>query len=181
MPALDMLIKGLFAMNLPPFVANGSMPLAKYLPKNYPLDFGGKFPDGRRILGRNKTFGGAAVGMVGGSLAGCVAGLDLTYSAFSSLLAIAGDSLGSFIKRRIGRQEGENFPIIDRTVWLTLYPLLYQSMNQKPIHEFLCLYAISLIVGYTLHGVANKYNPIPKIADYIKLKVGKTNSQVNER
>jgi CDP-diglyceride synthetase len=165
-------------MNLPPFVANSLMPLAKYLPRNYPLDFRRNFRDGKRILGEHKTFGGLIIGSMGGSLIGYAANLDMSYSFLSSPLSIAGDSIGSFIKRRLGKREGENFPLVDRTVWLTIYPLLYQHLNQKSISEFLGLYAITLIVGYGLHKFANDL--IPKITNYIELKVNKTNSQMNE-
>ena len=160
-------------MNLPPFVANGSMTLAKYLPKNFPLDFRKKFVNGKRILGEHKTFGGLLIGLCFGSLSGYFAGIDLTYSASSSLLAIAGDAVGSFTKRRFGKKEGEDFPVIDRTFWLLFHPFLYAYISRKPVPEFLTLYLSTLAIGFLMHKYANVYNPIPKLVELIKLKVRK--------
>jgi len=150
------LVKDLYEMNLSPFIANGSMTFSKYLPKNFPLDFKKKFFDEKRILGEHKTFGGLAIGLISGSISGYLGNIDFTYSFSSSLLAIIGDCLGSFIKRRFGKKEGEDFPLIDRTIWLSIYPFLYQYFNQKPINEFSILYLITLVGGYFLHKVTNK-------------------------
>ena len=150
------LAKELYEMNLSPFITNGSMVFAKYLPRNFPIDFKKKFLDKKRILGEHKTFGGLAIGLISGTFSGYLARIDLTYSFYSSLLAIIGDCLGSFIKRRLGKKEGEDFPLVDRTVWLTIYPFLYQLINQKPIDEFFVLYSITFVGGYVLHELTNK-------------------------
>ncbi len=110
-----------------------------------PMDFGKKFYDGRRILGKSKTWRG----FFGGSLLGFTLGLMQNYLSlylpqewfpvfsrdwmlavpllltlsFSSLL---GDATGSFIKRRLGIGSGGRAFLLDQlpfvlVAWLLAY------------------------------------------------------------
>ena len=106
-----------------------------------PIDFGKKAKDGRPILGAGKTWRG----LIGGTLTGMALGaifnvlalyvLDKPEWAFAEdwptalfilfLLAFGsmfGDLLGSFLKRRLGREKGSKFPIMDQ------YDLLIGSL-----------------------------------------------------
>ena len=114
-----------------------------YTPNNFavlvgggrPIDFGKNFIDGKRILGNGKTVRGFIGGLAGGILcANLQYALEklfnfkiysiLSYSEFFmltfslSLGAIAGDSIGSFIKRRLGVERGEKLPVIDQLTFL---------------------------------------------------------------
>ncbi|UCH88761.1 MAG: CDP-2,3-bis-(O-geranylgeranyl)-sn-glycerol synthase [Thermoplasmata archaeon] len=97
-----------------------------------PMDFGKSMKDGRRILGKGKTWRG----FFGGALAGIGIGLlQLTiafnfdpdnlwgFGSFSDALfiiallafgAMLGDALGSFIKRRRGQKPGAPSPGLDQ-------------------------------------------------------------------
>jgi CDP-2,3-bis-(O-geranylgeranyl)-sn-glycerol synthase len=96
-----------------------------------PVDFG-KSWKGRRILGDGKTWRG----LIGGGLCGVALGLLLIgiasiwdpgsywgYGPFWSNVgilfclsfgALFGDMLGSFLKRRLGIERGEKFPVMDQ-------------------------------------------------------------------
>jgi CDP-2,3-bis-(O-geranylgeranyl)-sn-glycerol synthase len=97
-----------------------------------PMDFGRKMKDGTRILGDGKTWrglaGGTASGMVIGLIQwGIAKSLDapdwlwsdglqntiliLFLLAFGSML---GDTLGSFIKRRMKKKSGAKVPVLDQ-------------------------------------------------------------------
>lgn len=96
------------------------------------IDFGGCMKDGRRILGDGKTwrglFGGTLAGISVGLLQGIMAGEllnapDWTWGEFWPSLFILfllafgsmlGDLLGSFVKRRAGRERGAKFPVLDQ-------------------------------------------------------------------
>lgn len=92
-----------------------------------PIDFGRTFSDGRRIFGDGKTYRG----FIGGVLSGVLVGLIEIWaaSAFSlgalprqtflsiTLLAIGallGDLAKSFLKRRLGKEQGESWFLADQ-------------------------------------------------------------------
>lgn len=95
------------------------------------MDFGRTWRDGRRILGDGKTWRG----LLGGSLSGVVLGLiqwapttlfmgqDVSPLSLASYMgpvaafsfgALLGDTLGSFIKRRLGMEQGQRAPVLDQ-------------------------------------------------------------------
>jgi CDP-2,3-bis-(O-geranylgeranyl)-sn-glycerol synthase len=116
---------------LPVYMANNC---ATLFGGGRPLDGGRMFTDGKRILGDHKTVNG----LVFGSLGGIVVGLLLAVAApyvlpyFDRMLglsfsgatlpiiiampigALAGDSVKSFFKRRLGMREGSMLPVADQ-------------------------------------------------------------------
>jgi len=95
----------------------------------YPLDAGRTFFDGKPILGSHKTFRGFFSGLVVGTLVGFLQTVFFQhvlsqYDArfqFSVLLgfmlslgALVGDSLESFVKRRLDLPPGSSLPIADQ-------------------------------------------------------------------
>jgi CDP-2,3-bis-(O-geranylgeranyl)-sn-glycerol synthase len=97
-----------------------------------PMDFGRTMGDGKRIFGDGKTwrgfFGGVVIGVILGALQACIAyaagsddlwGFSPWPETIVTLLALAvgamlGDLAGSFAKRRLGRERGANFPVLDQ-------------------------------------------------------------------
>lgn len=131
---------------IPIYVANAS-PVV--LGGGTPLDFGRNFIDGRRILGKGKTIRGFAGGVLAGFLAGALVAFAYPLPFFAGteqqlaaafLLALGtmcGDSIGSFIKRRIGIGSGEPF-MPDTFIFLAVslvfvypfaLPVLYDAYN----------------------------------------------------
>lgn len=82
------------------------------------MDFGKNFLDGKRILGKNKTFRGFFFGLMIGVLVGVVEtvlfGFPLLFGLVSSLGALSGDLAGAFSKRRMDIAPGGLLPIIDQ-------------------------------------------------------------------
>jgi CDP-2,3-bis-(O-geranylgeranyl)-sn-glycerol synthase len=117
---------------LPAYVANmcpvilGNVRCLQFLKK--PIDGGRRFGSGR-LFGEHKTYLGFVAGVLGASLTGIVQYLIFwgipqirwiflfEYSPVSALLAgfmlglgaLSGDLVKSFIKRRLGKKDGESF------------------------------------------------------------------------
>jgi len=152
---------------IPIYLANAS-PVV--LGGGAPLDLGLRMPDGNRLLGEGKTIRG----FVGGTLAGTVAGglVALVYplpffdgqstqfiAAF--LLAfgtLAGDAIGSFIKRRAGVGSGKPF-VLDTMMFLIVAMILVFPITNAELYEPMALVffaGLTLIMHPFMNMVANK-------------------------
>jgi CDP-2,3-bis-(O-geranylgeranyl)-sn-glycerol synthase len=108
---------------LPAYVANASATLSR---GRTPIDLGIKFFDGRRLLGKGKTIKGFFIGVFFGGLVGVIQGLaDAQFGAITleqrvvlalvlAVGAMAGDALGSFVKRRFDVPSGAAAPFLDQ-------------------------------------------------------------------
>jgi len=106
--------------------ANGAPILAQDLFRqrwSWPLDGGLLLPDGRRLLGRSATVRGvvAAVGLT--AALAWLLGHPAQVGALIGLLAMTGDALSSFAKRRLGLEPGARALGLDQ-VPESLLPLL---------------------------------------------------------
>lgn len=86
-------------------LANGTPVLAAGLFKDRwsaPVDGGRLWSDGQAMLGDSKTWRGLVSGALGCALFAWVAGAGFVFGLLFGLLALIGDLLSSFIKRRLG-------------------------------------------------------------------------------
>jgi len=107
-------------------VANGSPIIGRWFMNGYwemPIDGGAVFIDGRPILGTSKTYRGLAFSLVGTLLAGALVGLSWKISLIVSALAMVGDCLSSFVKRRFGYPSGAKALGLDQIPEI-LFPML---------------------------------------------------------
>jgi len=153
-----------FKLFLPALVANGSPVLLR---EGYPLDFRRNFIDGRRILGDGKTFEGFALGLFFGFYTGIVEAIVFKNMFFieigflSSLGALIGDIIGSFIKRRMGLKRGDKAPLLDQLDFIygaALFLIIVGITFDIPS------FIIFQVLVIFLHIVTNR------IAYYLKLK-----------
>ncbi len=89
--------------------ANGAPIIGRRLLKgrwSTPLDGGVTFKDGRPLLGKSKTYRGVAFSLVGTILAADVVGMPWDIGLMVGSLAMTGDCLSSFLKRRLGYDSG---------------------------------------------------------------------------
>jgi CDP-2,3-bis-(O-geranylgeranyl)-sn-glycerol synthase len=150
---------------LPAYVANAS---AVIVHGREPLDQGLTFLDGRPLLGRGKTMIGFAAGVFFGTLTGVVqAGASyylllgsfpyylVTLALVLSVGAMAGDSLGSFVKRRFDLKPGQATPFLDQWDFVLgafIVVLLFQPWSVFPgLAEILAI----MVVTPFLHIVTN--------------------------
>jgi CDP-2,3-bis-(O-geranylgeranyl)-sn-glycerol synthase len=107
-------------------VANGAPIVARLIMKGQwstPLDGGATFMDGHPVLGKSKTYRGVAFSLVGTVLAADVLGMPWEMGLLVGGLAMTGDCLSSFIKRRLGYDSGAMALGLDQ-IPESLFPLL---------------------------------------------------------
>jgi len=86
-------------------VANGAPVIARrILGERFalPLDGGFSFLDGRPLLGPSKTLRGVLLSVLATSIAALALGLELWVGVVVGSVAMFGDALSSFLKRRLG-------------------------------------------------------------------------------
>lgn len=98
-------------------LANGSPVVAARLFRgrcSAPVDGDRKWRDGRPLLGRSKTWRGLVAGVLAGTLFAPLFGLQPGFGAVFAALALAGDLLSSFIKRRMGLESSARASGLDQ-------------------------------------------------------------------
>lgn len=139
---------------LPAFVANGSAPFVK---KGHPIDFYKTFIDNRRILGDGKTFEGLLVSLTFGTTIGVVIarffGFYWILIAFvESLMAMVGDMIGAFIKRRLNIPRGGRFLGLDQLDFVMGSTLGLEILGVRiTIVQFIFI----LIFAFAMHVFTN--------------------------
>lgn len=91
---------------------------------SYPLDCRARFIDGRRLLGDAKTWRGLIAALILTSICSLLAQTGWLTGFIVGLLAMLGDSLSSFSKRRLGMAPSAMAIGIDQ-VPESLLPLIY--------------------------------------------------------
>ena len=149
-----------YCANAAPVLAGGGLP----------MDFGRNFVDGKRILGKNKTWRGFFFGWAIGILVGLVEGVvfgpvpySLLFSVLTPLGALCGDLAGAFMKRRLGIAPGGLLPIIDQVDFvvgalLFSLPLAVVSL-ELAIAVLLITPPIHLFTNFLAYKLKLKSNP----------------------
>jgi CDP-2,3-bis-(O-geranylgeranyl)-sn-glycerol synthase len=149
-----------YCANAAPVLAGGGLP----------MDFGKNFVDGKRILGKNKTWRGFFFGWGIGILVGIVEGFvfgpvaySLLFSVLTPLGALCGDLAGAFMKRRLGIAPGGLLPVIDQidfVVGALLFslPLAMVSL-ELAIVVLLITPPIHLFTNFLAYKLKLKSNP----------------------
>lgn len=114
-----------------------------------PLDGNLRFLDGRPLLGPSKTIRGVIGAVMATTLLAPLFGLAPARGATFGLLAMSGDLLSSFIKRRLGIAPGHSAPLLDQLPETLLplgimYPLLGATAREALV-AVLIFIAIDLV------------------------------------
>jgi hypothetical protein len=102
-----------------------------------PVDGGVLWFDKRPIFGPNKTIRGIIASMLGGAAVFPLLGAAWWLAAITALLAMVGDLLSSFIKRRFNLASGKTVIVLDQ-IFESLFPSLF-------LGPFLALSAAQLL------------------------------------
>ena len=108
-------------------VANGAPVLAKDLLGGrwaWPVDFGLSLPDRRRLLGDSCSWRGLVAAIAATAVTAWLLDLGFGFGAALGALAMSGDMLSSFVKRRLGLPPGSMALVLDQ-VPESLLPLLW--------------------------------------------------------
>ncbi|MEN2999001.1 MAG: CDP-2,3-bis-(O-geranylgeranyl)-sn-glycerol synthase [Acidilobaceae archaeon] len=152
MAVVDSVFEGLLFIfpamiaNATPVIAGGKMP----------IDMGINFVDGRRLLGRGKTWEGLLAGILAGTFTGALLSVlhsDMWWVGFTvSVGAMAGDIAASFLKRRLNMESGDPAPLLDQlNYYIGAVVALYLAGYQFTLPVLLVLAAIA----GALHLLAN--------------------------
>lgn len=107
-------------------VANGAPILLKWLVNDRwpaPIDGGWRLGDGYPLFGESKTWRGLMIALIATPLAATLIGMDTLTGLAMAAIAMAGDLLSSFIKRRRGLVPHARAPLLD-PIPESLLPLL---------------------------------------------------------
>jgi len=91
---------------------------------NMPLDGGRVWRDQQPIFGPHKTIRGILSSLLGGIMVTPLIGIAWWVGALTALLAMSGDLLSSFIKRRRTLKSGTEIVILDQ-LFESLFPALF--------------------------------------------------------
>lgn len=129
-------------------LANGSPVIAKFIFGNqcsWPLDGNMNFVDGRPFFGASKTVRGILVSIFITSACAPLVGLTITTGLLVATLAMAGDLLSSFLKRRFGLRSSSRAVGLDQ-IPESLFPLL-------ACRQPLSLTALDIVAGTAIFFV----------------------------
>jgi len=121
-----------------------------------PLDFNRKL-GGKPIFGNHKTVRGTISGLAAGILVSWIESALFTYPLMLGVAltagAVAGDLIGSFIKRRMGHKEGANVILMDQ--YLFFLVALFVALPYIGFFPSIWgLIVIAILTG-VLHRLAN--------------------------
>lgn len=156
---------------IPPMIANGAAVITKKF-KGFlhggkvtltPID-GGRTWKGKRLLGDHKTYDGFFFGSLSGVVVGEAVAL-IAYllgwrdsillavtAPYTSIAALTGDLISSFLKRRIGLKPGAPLPLIDQLTFYLLAVIVLLAIGfQVTLQDVV---VVALLV-YSLHVMTN--------------------------
>ena len=81
---------------------------------SWPIDLNVYWSDHRPIFGAHKTWRGLIVAVLVGAGVGSALSIGWHVGSIFAMLALAGDLLSSFVKRRLGQPNGGRVPLIDQ-------------------------------------------------------------------
>lgn len=130
-------------------VANSAPILIRQVPFlkkfSYPLDSKLKFFDGRRLLGSAKTWRGVVAAILATILCSLALQSGWVSGLIVGLLAMLGDALSSFIKRRLAMAPSDMAIGIDQ-IPESLFPLIYLHYHWQLDWQYVWVLVLIFIV-----------------------------------
>ena len=129
-------------------VANGTPVLVKKLLGDYlayPLDGGRTFLDGRPLLGPAKTIRGVVTSILATSVCAPLLGVAWTTGAVIAIAAMVGDTLSSFVKRRMGLRSSSRASGLDQIPESLLPALVSRSLLGLTFADIIAVVALFLV------------------------------------
>ena len=115
---------------------------------NHPIDGHRLWLDQRPIFGAHKTIRGLVACFLGGTAVAPLFGLEFGAAAVAALLAMAGDLLSSFLKRRPSMPSGRNAVVLDQ-FFESLFPVLWlRGILQLSWVQILLILLLFFLMAY---------------------------------
>ena len=133
---------------------NGAPVLAAYLlaPRSTAVDFGTRLADGRPVFGKAKTWQGVISAVGVSCLLALFFGYGLPFGLVFGGLAMAGDLLASFIKRRMGLRPSDRCFGLDQ-IPESLIPAAYAVHALSLRWEWVVLLPLGFLVAQVLISI----------------------------
>jgi CDP-2,3-bis-(O-geranylgeranyl)-sn-glycerol synthase len=116
----------------------------------WPLDFGIVLWDGRRLFGTSKTIRGVVAAVLAGLLVSMLLGLTARAGLLAGLMAMAGDLLSSFSKRRLGLAPSAKATGLDQIPEVLLPALALMQELGMGLHDVLLTVLLFFVGAVTL-------------------------------
>ena len=148
-----MLQASFFVLLLLIIVANASPIIARNLLANkwnLSIDAGIKFIDGQPLLGTSKTWRGIIAAIMMTSTLSLLLGYSIQTGILIALLAMSGDLVSSFIKRRFKRPSSSMAPLLDQIPESFLPAFFMMPYFQLDIQQILILVTVFIIFELTI-------------------------------
>lgn len=130
---------------------------------NWPLDAGLVVADGKRLLGRAKTWRGVAAALLFTSVAAVLLGYKPEIGLLVALYAVAGDLLSSFIKRRLGMATHSMAPLLDQVPESLLPAVMLRhsfGLDAVSIIILVCAFVLAeLLLSYVFYKLGIRKKP----------------------
>ncbi len=135
------------------------------------VDFGKTFSDGRRVFGDGKTWQGLLGGIAVGTLVAIILALPFSGNLFVPELAfrqkvivglllscgtMAGDLLGSFLKRRLGIPQSSQHEFFDQLLFLGGALFFASPVFLPPVETIVFLIGVTYILHKLFNYLAHK-------------------------
>ncbi|MGC8719046.1 MAG: CDP-archaeol synthase [Thermodesulforhabdaceae bacterium] len=130
-----------------------------------PLDFNRRFLDGKPILGKHKTIRGIVGSTVAATVTASAFGLTHSEGFLLALLGMLGDSITSFIKRRLDKPSGTIMPVIDQLLEGLLPLIAIKELHQIGMISFiliLFIFSLGAYAGSIFYKNILLVKPIPE-------------------
>jgi predicted MPP superfamily phosphohydrolase len=151
---------------------NGLPPLVGILVNdrfNQPIDGGRQWLDGKPVFGSHKTIRGLLASLLGGTALFPLLGVAWWCAALAALLAMAGDLLSSFIKRRRTLASGEDVVILDQ-FFESFFPLFFLSFFVSlSLIQFLTVLICFIFIAYWFSRFQHYILYRPPLKNYPRL------------
>lgn len=152
--AILFILPAYFANSLPVILGGGPS-----------MDRGRKWKDGRPLLGEGKTIRGALVAIAAAALLGAIyqffppsgdlsSQMTLVVGLVMGVGTVLGDTIGSFLKRRLNIQRGETLPLIDQDGFVLMALLLTHFIQPVPLLYWILILAITPFVHVAFNVIA---------------------------
>lgn len=125
----------------------------------HPVDFNRKFFDSRPLLGKGKTIEGSIGGIAAPVILSLFLAIDCCLAFLLGIGAVLGDIFESFVKRRLGKERGEDWYPWDSIDFYVGAVIISQLWNYIKITEIIVIGIILIVV----HPIMTKIAKILKV------------------
>jgi CDP-2,3-bis-(O-geranylgeranyl)-sn-glycerol synthase len=126
-----------------------------------PIDGGRLFFDKKPLLGKNKTWEGFMMGLIGAYLTASTIGVILddiwivAIATGAGIFALIGDIIGAFVKRRLNLPPGAPAPLLDQLDFFAATTLYYYLLGVQDVTARPLYVLITALIIVLLHIMTN--------------------------